>query len=73
MPVSWTPLATQSARLPTQASDELEVAEGGCNYSLLCVRFEIPEETLQISGIRFRSVGNSAFRAWPLFLFTQAA
>ena len=36
------------------------------------VTLETPEEDFQISGIQFRYVGNSAFRAWPLFLFTQA-
>ena len=45
----------------------------GKKYSVVCVCLEIPETTFQISGIQFRSVGNSAFRAWPLFLFTQAA
>ena len=45
----------------------------GKNYSVVCVCLEIPETTFQISGIQFRSVGNGAFRAWPLFLFTQAA
>ena len=53
---------------------ERALIEGdGKNYSLVCVCLEIPEENFQISGIQFRSVGNSAFRAWPLFLFTQAA
>ena len=53
---------------------ERELIEGdGANYSLVCVCLEIPEESFQISGIQFRSVGNSAFRAWPLFLFTHAA
>ena len=45
----------------------------GKNYSVVCVCPEIPETTFQISGIQLRSVGNGAFRAWPLFLFTQAA
>ena len=53
---------------------ERALIEGdGQTYSLVCVCLEIPEENFQISGIQFRSVGNSAFRAWPLFLFTQAA
>ena len=53
---------------------ERTLIEGdGKNYSLVCVCLELPEESFQISGIQFRSVGNSAFRAWPLFLFTQAA
>ena len=53
---------------------ERALIEGdGKNYSLVCVCLELPEESFQISGIQFRSVGNSAFRAWPLFLFTQAA
>ena len=53
---------------------ERALIEGdGKNYSLVCVCLEIPEESFQISGIQFRLVGNSAFRAWPLFLFTQAA
>ena len=53
---------------------ERALTEGdGKNYSLVCVCLELPEENFQISGIQFRSVGNSAFRAWPLFLFTQAA
>ena len=53
---------------------ERALIEGdGKNYSLVCVCLEIPEESFQISGIQFRFVGNAAFRAWPLFLFTQAA
>ena len=52
---------------------ERALIEGdGKNYSLVCVCLELPEENFQISGIQFRSVGNSAFRAWPLFLFTHA-
>ena len=49
------------------------IESDGKNYSLVVVCFEIPEENFQISGIQFRSVGNGAFRAWPLFLFTQAS
>ena len=53
---------------------ERALIEGdGKNYSLVCVCLEFPEESFQISGIQFRFVGNAAFRAWPLFLFTQAA
>ena len=53
---------------------ERALIEGdGKNYSLVCVCLEIPEESFQIPGIQFRFVGNAAFRAWPLFLFTQAA
>ena len=53
---------------------ERALIEGdGKNYSLVCVCLELPEENFQISGIQFRFVGNAAFRAWPLFLFTHAA
>ena len=53
---------------------EQALIEGdGKNYSLVCVCLELPEENFQISGIQFRFVGNAAFRAWPLFLFTHAA
>ena len=60
------------ARLRSKLENTL-VEGDGKNFSLVCICFEIPEEDFQVSGIQFRSVGNGAFRAWPLFLFTQAA
>ena len=44
----------------------------GKNFSLTVVCLGIEEKDFEISGIHFRSVGNASFRAWPLFLFTQA-
>ena len=46
--------------------------DDGKNYSLAVVCLGIEEKDFEISGIQFRYVGNAAFRAWPLFLFTQA-
>ena len=46
--------------------------DDGKNYSLAVVCLGIEEKDFEISGIQFRYVGNAAFRAWPLFLFTQS-
>ena len=46
--------------------------DDGKNYSLAVVCLGIEEKDFEISGIQFRYVGNASFRAWPLFLFTQA-
>ena len=53
---------------------ERALIEGdGKNYSLAVVCPEIPQRDFEVSGILFKHVDIYAFRAWPLFLFTQAA
>ena len=53
---------------------ERALIEGdGKNYSLALVCPEIPERDFEVSGILFKHVDIYSFRAWPLFLFTQAA
>ena len=53
---------------------ERALIEGdGKHYSLVVVCPELPERDFEVSGIQFKYVDNYAFRAWPLFLFTQAA
>ena len=47
------------------------IEDDGKNYSLAVVCLGIAEKGFEVSGIQFRYVGNAAFRAWPLFLFTQ--
>ena len=47
------------------------IEDDGKNYSLAVVCLGIEEKDFEVSGIHFRYVGNAAFRAWPLFLFTQ--
>ena len=52
---------------------ERALIEGdGKHYSLVVVCPELPERDFEVSGIQFKYVDNYAFRAWPLFLFTQA-
>ena len=49
------------------------IESDGKNYSLALVCPEIPERDFEVSGILFKHVDIYSFRAWPLFLFTQAA